>query len=376
MGVASLGVNLSISAPMYAHGTEQEHEREQALHTFLDYGLIVSLVMITIGVILWVWNRNNISKLTKAEKKQKLAVLHKKNKRYVTTIVVASVLFVGMGIVSMINTSSGSEEVTLTHIHGLGYANKGEGIYVAAHDGIKVYEDNKWSSLNNDEPHDYMGFTAVDDGFYSSGHPALTSSMKNPFGVMKVTDQGSTLEPLSLYGEIDFHLMGVGYVSHAIYVDNPAPNAKMSDTGLYYSVDNASTWTKSDSEGLPGEVTFIAAHPTQEHVVVVATDQGAFYSGNYGQQFEPLVDDVPVTSVAFDSNGDLYAALYNDTKELLKINTQTKENVQMNIPQIDADDAIAYIAVHPENEQEMTFATFKKHIYVTQNNGEAWDAIF
>ncbi|MBN2981809.1 hypothetical protein [Cohnella algarum] len=91
-----------------------------------------------------------------------------------------------------------------------------------------------------------MGFSMVDDGFYSSGHPARGSKKKNPFGIVKSTDEGRSLETLTLYGEVDFHGMSVGYKSHTIYIFNLEPNSAIETTGLNYSTDEAKSWTMSE----------------------------------------------------------------------------------------------------------------------------------
>jgi hypothetical protein len=96
------------------------------------------------------------------------------------------------------------EDSSLTHVHGLGYSTNGSFIMIPAHDGLKVFKEGKWGSLTGDK-HDYMGFSVVNKGFYSSGYPAEGSSLKNPFGIVMSEDNGKSLNILDLHGEIDFH---------------------------------------------------------------------------------------------------------------------------------------------------------------------------
>lgn len=71
------------------------------------------------------------------------------------------------------------------HLHGIGYAGNKNAIYFATHKGLLVYQNNRWYETTSNK-HDYMGFSATDDGFYSSGHPEEGSSLGNPLGLVKV----------------------------------------------------------------------------------------------------------------------------------------------------------------------------------------------
>ncbi|MBX6396423.1 MAG: hypothetical protein IRY98_12110, partial [Alicyclobacillaceae bacterium] len=81
--------------------------------------------------------------------------------------------------------------ITFMHIHGLGYSADGSEVYIPAHNGLAIYRQGKWSYASG-YAHDYMGFSMVDSGFYSSGHPAPDSGLKNPLGIVKSSDLGKT----------------------------------------------------------------------------------------------------------------------------------------------------------------------------------------
>lgn len=242
---------------------------------------------------------------------------------------------------------------------------------IPAHDGLKTYSEGHWGSAEG-EKHDYMGFSAVDDGFYSSGHPAPGSDKKNPFGIVKSTDEGKTFETLDLYGEIDFHLMSVEYRSHAIYVINPQLNSRMDSTGLYYSTDEAKTWTKSAMKGISEEPTTIAVHPSNGAMLAIGTQSGVFLSKDNGQTFEKMVSKGQATSLFFNANGTLFVGGYDKQAYLLKLNIENKQSDEINLPDISEDDAIAYIAENPINAKEMAIATFKKDVYVSHDNASQW----
>lgn len=264
-------------------------------------------------------------------------------------------------------------DIELMHVHGLGFSGNDTGLYVPSHDGLKVFEEGTWSE-SPVEPHDYMGFSMVDDGFYSSGHPGAGSSLKNPFGVVKTTDMGQNLEMLDLYQEVDFHGMAVGYYSHAIYVINPQPNSRMDEAGLYYSTDDATTWTKGETKGLQGPVFSIAVHPTDEEIVALGTGEGIFLSNDFGQSFESLSSS-PATAVAFSAEGDLLAGSVSDKVNLTTFDSETNEPQAMSIPSLNGENTITYIAVNPQDEQQIIFTTVEKDMYLTKDSGENWSQI-
>lgn len=273
----------------------------------------------------------------------------------------------------LVITACDNNQINLEHIHGLGYTSDGKQILIPAHNGLVSYSEGQWKNINAPK-HDYMGFQTVDNGFYSSGHPAPGSGLKNPMGIVKSTDFGKTLSKLGLEGENDFHGMAVGYKSHAIYVINEQPNSKMDSSGLFYSTDDAKTWNKSISVGLNEEPTAIAVHPTNEKMVVIGTKTGLLASDDFGNHFEKIIPDLYITALYFNEKGDLYVAGANSSS-LIKINVNTKEKKELNIPTLDNDDAVSYIAQSPTNEKEIVIATFKKNVYLSSDSGEKWTEI-
>lgn len=171
-------------------------------------------------------------------------------------------------------------EVVFPDLHGLGFSADGRQLVVAVHDGLRIYENGQWNEP--DLPaHDYMGYSPTDEGFYSSGHPHPSAGLRNPLGLVKSSDGGRRLVRLGFEGESDFHLMGVGYFSHAIYVFNPAPNSKLAP-GLHYSLDDGKTWNQSALQGIAARPIQIAVHPTEVNTLAIATEAGLFISSDFG----------------------------------------------------------------------------------------------
>jgi hypothetical protein len=274
--------------------------------------------------------------------------------------------------------SSNGEAVTFKHMHGMGYTPDGEEIYVPAHDGFIIYRDGAW--VIPDRPkHDYMGFSATDFGFYSSGHPEPGSNLKNPFGVIKSTYADEDFEKLDLYGKVDFHGMAAGFKSHAIYVLNAEKNSSMDGTGLFYTLDEAKTWEKAEVNGLEGQTASIAAHPTEAGTVAMGTNTGLFLSKDSGNAFTTIIENSPTTAIHFTNNGNLIAGTVtnesNYKAKLFTINLETKEKEEIMLPDLPEKDAISYIAVNPKEEQEIVFATYKNNMFISNDNGQSWNQI-
>lgn len=135
---------------------------------------------------------------------------------------------------------------TIDHIHELGIS--ANNLYIATHTGLMKYDGERWYATSGNN-HDYMGFSMIKDGFYSSGHPAEGSNLKNPLGLIKSTDNGKRLDKLAFYGESDFHYLTAGFGSNAIYVINQEPNTELK-TGMYYTLDEGKTWESSKFSGI------------------------------------------------------------------------------------------------------------------------------
>ncbi|MFD0959634.1 F510_1955 family glycosylhydrolase [Paenibacillus chungangensis] len=260
------------------------------------------------------------------------------------------------------------EQILITHIHGMGYKNDGSELMLAAHDGIKVYADGKWRSGEGDS-HDYMGFNVVDNGFYSSGHPSLTSALSNPLGIVRSTDDGKSLGILDLHGVEDFHGLAVGYESYAIYAYNPKPNDRMKSAGLYVSTDDARTWRLSRMEGIAGNMLAIAAHPSLEEEVAISTDTGIYVSSDYGDSFTRLDDRSDATALAYGIDGELWTG--GDWLYML----HQGEIVSVKTPPLASDESILYIARNPQNRSDIAISTERNNIFLTGNGGEDWELI-
>ncbi|WP_424768500.1 F510_1955 family glycosylhydrolase [Paenibacillus sp. sgz302251] len=291
--------------------------------------------------------------------------INSKMKFGVVAIIAVLILLV---IIMFINRTD-KESVSLRHIHGLGYTSDGKQLIIPAHEGLVSYANDRWQPLEGDK-HDYMGFNAVKNGFYSSGHPARSSELQDPLGIVRSTDLGKSVEILDFQGVEDFHWLAVGYETETIYLFNPQPNAKLDAVGLYRSQDEALTWERSGMNGISGDLIAMAAHPTDPATIAVSTSSGAFLSTDFGDQFHKLPVDQVVTALAFGIHGDLFIG----GKGILLRHTGDKTSSLSVLP-LASDDAIMYIAQNPKQENEFALATSSMNVFLSKDNGLSWSQI-
>jgi hypothetical protein len=300
-----------------------------------------------------------------------------KNFKWIVSFTLISVILAACSGKETQNTETFEKvkEVKIEHIHGLGYAGNNNKLYLATHDGLVRYSDNKWYTITKNK-HDYMGFQAVDTGFYSSGHPEPGSALKNPLGLIKSNDEGKSFEKLAFYGETDFHYLAAGFRSHMIYAINETPNSQLG-TGLFYSNDEGKTWEQSNMQGFSASsIGNMATHPTKSNIIGISTDKGLYFSDNNGDRFKFISKAVPVTFLEFGEDSMLYFAMDKDYPALYKQDLATENETKLTIPdEINSQNPIMFIASNPKNRDEITVITYKNDIYQTKNKGGTWEAL-
>lgn len=273
----------------------------------------------------------------------------------------------------LIATAQAQATVTMRDVHGLTYSPDGKQLVVAVHDGLVVYENGKWSKSQAPQ-HDYMGFSATSKHFYSSGHPAPGSGLVNPLGVVRSRDGGRTWEKLGLEGESDFHLFAASWNTSAIYVWNHAPNSRMRQAGLHYTLDDGFVWKPARAAGLTGNPMALAVHPGNATLVAAATASGVFLSRDSGERFEPVASGAQGVSVFFDLDGKrLWYGTFDGQARLAHAPLGGKAT-SVALPPIGRD-AVAYIAQNPANRTHYAIATFERSVYLSKDSGRTWTTI-
>ena len=264
-----------------------------------------------------------------------------------------------------------AENVTLTHVHGLGFSADGKQLVIASHAGLAVYADSSWSTAPA-PGHDYMGFAATRDYFYSSGHPAPASGLVNPLGLIRSGDGGVKWDKLGFEGQSDFHLLAAGYRTNAVYVFNPEPNGRMKTPGIYATINDGFSWRRAEAQGLEGKLAAVAVHPTDAKTVAVATSAGLFLSRDGGERFERIAGNGQVLAAYFALDGrQLWFASYDSKPHLFRIDLGTRAATEITLPPL-SNDAVAFIAQNPASPARYAIATFERNVYVTADAGAQW----
>lgn len=260
----------------------------------------------------------------------------------------------------------------MDHVHGMGFIENEEGLYFASHHGLKIYRDGEWLETN-DHFHDYMGFNAVDDGFFTSGHPGPGSMMQNPIGIQRSKDGGRSLDHMGFEGETDFHGMAAGYRSHHLFVMNPQENSQMGP-GYFRSEDEGKGWQQVDGKGLEGEISAFAMHPSDSQLIAAATTAGIFLSEDGGDSFTLVTEDGIYGTAVFFSEDALYYATYGTQAELIEYTWENDGQQALELPDL-PEDGILYIAQNPSNKDEMAIYTAAGHAFISEDGGGTWNQI-
>jgi hypothetical protein len=267
------------------------------------------------------------------------------------------------------------------HVHGLAIpAWAPDAVYLSTHQGlIRIDEVGGWRFVS-EQRHDFMGFAhhPVREGvFYSSGHPAPGSGLRNPIGFMVSEDGGATWEPVSLQGEVDFHAMTMSHADpDVVYGWNVSGAA-----GLYRSKDGGRSWQRPAADALMGVrgVFSLAAHPTEPRHVLAGTTDGLWRSLDGGETWEQLLPGVAVTALATSRRApDRALAYLADGRTGLAVLEDLEDpagsirSLGLLLPD---DDAVVHIAVHPTDEGVIYAGTAGQHLFVTKGGGGSWQQV-
>lgn len=261
-------------------------------------------------------------------------------------------------------------EGDISHVHGMGYAGNDNGLYVASHIGLKIYRNGEWFTTS--DFHDYMGFNAIDEGFFTSGHPSADSDLPNPLGIQKSLDGGRSLEHIAFQGETDFHMMAVGYESHDIFLMNTEKNS-MLDSGFYKSMDAGANWEAVKAFGLEGEVTSLALHPTDSKIVAAATTSGIYLSKDGGDRFIDLTQKKVKGTAVFLTDHTLYFASSDTAATLTKFTLESEKSESLNLPNI-KEEEVVFITKNPVNE-ELVIYTMGRQFFLSEDESVTWTSL-
>ncbi len=96
---------------------------------------------------------------------------------------------------------------------------------------------------------------------------------------------------------------------------------------------------------------------------------------SYLQDFYYKSEAKMVTNVTLAGAGGFYASFDIEEAKLTSYSMSNDEEIEIPLPNNQQIEPIAYIAVNPENAQEIVIATYNNDIYLTKDEGFNWETL-
>lgn len=286
----------------------------------------------------------------------------------------AAVALAALVLVGCQATSPGARGTVreFLHIHGLAFdPTEPDTLLLATHQGLirMAAGTAEWQYAGRARP-DLMGFSvslAEPGVFFSSGHPGQGLDLPNPVGLIVSRDGGRTWQPVSLTGEVDFHVLTVSPADPRLLVG-------WFDGQLYRSEDGGHTWHRSRPGALTAAEPFqLAAHPRNRQELLAATPQGLFRSQDLGETWTPVLPGT-FTAVAYSPGQPDRIFAYQVGRGL--IHSEDGGRTWQPAGYVAGErDAVAFITVHPKDPRRLAIGTFQSQLFHTADGGAAWQEL-
>lgn len=177
----------------------------------------------------------------------------------------------------------GGEDPGVVHVHGIGRNPADGSLMIATHTGLF-----RASAGGNDLERvaglhqDTMGFTVLGpDHFLGSGHPGSVRDDPPFLGLIESRDAGNHWRPISLRGEVDFHVLEAQ--DQIVY--GFGSDFETRDARFLRSADGGRSWRRlSPPEALTG----LAINPRDPRNIVALGEQRGYVSRDAGSTWRPL----------------------------------------------------------------------------------------
>ncbi|WP_080844891.1 F510_1955 family glycosylhydrolase [Cytobacillus gottheilii] len=261
---------------------------------------------------------------------------------------------------------SDASSMEIAQLQGIGYPGNDDGLYLATDKGLLIHKDEQWFETST-KKHDYYGFSAVEDGFITSGQQG-----ESKMGIAKSIDKGETIEHIAFEGKGQFPFLTAGYQTQMIYGINGDALTEM-DPGLFRSTEQPDAFEPVPLNGFGADTLgMIAAHPTDPNVMAMATRSGIYLSEDKGNNMKLITEEVMVTAITFTESHLYYSSVENEKVQFNSINLATMESIKMEIPSLAYDNPITYIAGSQTDKSTLAFTTYMRDLYQTTDGGESW----
>jgi hypothetical protein len=195
----------------------------------------------------------------------------------------------------------GAADPGVVHVHGLGRNPADASLMIATHTGLfRVSAEGDHPERVAGRYQDTMGFTVVGpDHFLGSGHPGSVRDDPPFLGLIESRDAGNNWRPISLRGEVDFHVLE----AQGAFVYGFGSDFETREARFLRSEDGGRSWKRLAP---PEELTGLAIDPREPRHIVALSEQRGYVSQDGGSRWRPL--PIPGGLVTWTREAGLVAA--------------------------------------------------------------------
>lgn len=169
------------------------------------------------------------------------------------------------------------------HVHGVGVDPADGALFIATHTGLfRTPPGSERATRVGDRWQDTMGFTVTGPGrFLGSGHPDQRDELPPFLGLIESRDAGRTWRPVSLQGQVDFHVLEAS--GQRIY--GHGSDWETREPVFLTSTDAGRSWRSLRS---PEPLIALAIDPRDPDRVIASGDRNAYGSSDGGRTWSEL----------------------------------------------------------------------------------------
>lgn len=261
------------------------------------------------------------------------------------------------------------------HLHGLGYDEETDRLYLATHYGLFLLEDAMSSDPSlyqvGETRDDLMGFTLHPTNgstMWASGHPATGGNL----GVIQSTQHGFNWTHISdadPRGPVDFHSMTVSSKDPRVLAGAHAGQ-------LYVSQDGGHEWfiTGDAPQGACFGAPCLHLDPNEPERLYAGTLQGLLVSNDLGQNWNTLHDAQTAAIAQSPADGTLYAFLAGIG---LAVSTDAGDTWTPSNEGLELSDREVVFTIDPHREDPniLFLATTADQVYRSTDGADSWERI-
>ncbi len=187
-----------------------------------------------------------------------------------------------------ISNLGGNAASAAGHVHGLGIDPDNGALFVASHNGLfQAGPGETRARPVGTAGQDVMGFSVVGPNhLLGSGHPGEgQEDLPSNLGLIESRDGGRTFRPVSLIGEVDFHVLRSA--GSTVY------GSDSSSGRFLVSRDGGRSWSEQEP---PGPLFDLAINPVKPDRLVASTDSGLFSSTDAGRNWRRVGEKIALVA--------------------------------------------------------------------------------